>query len=199
MTHASDVSKARRVVDVGEADGERPAVVERRRQLVDGAAGAQLAGDEDADPVAHLLHLVQQVRREQHRDALVRAQPLDQQQQLAHTLGVDVDGRLVQDQDRRLLDQRVGDAEPLAHAARELADLAVGVVEEADVVEHARCGRRSRCGDAVELGGVAQVLARRQVVVEADVIGEVSDPRLDGQRGAGRIDAVDFCCSRRAR
>ncbi len=108
-----------------------PAVGELGGQLVDRARGDEAALDEHADAVADLLDLVQQVRRQQHRDALVGAQPLDEQQQLAHALGVDVHRRLVEDQDRRVLDQRVGEPEPLAHAPREAADLAVAVVGRA--------------------------------------------------------------------
>ena len=128
----------------GHADGEHPAVVEVGGQLVDRARRDEAAPDEDADAVADLLDLVQQVRRQQDRHALVGAQPLDEQQQLAHALGVDVHRRLVEDEDRRVLDQRVGEAEPLAHAPRVAADLAVGVGGEPDVVEQGVDPRRGR-------------------------------------------------------
>ena len=74
------------------------------------------------------------------------AQPLDQGEQLADTLGVDVHRRLVEDEDRRVLHERVGEPEPLAHAAREVADLAVGGVDQPDVVEQRRRCARLRLG-----------------------------------------------------
>ena len=71
----------------------------------------------------------------------------DEGQDLAHALGVDVHRRLVEDEDRRVLHQRVGQAEALAHAARVAPDLAVGHVGQPDLVEVA--------GDALlgQLGG----------------------------------------------
>ena len=91
--------------------------------------------EEDADPVAHLLDLVQQVRRQQDGDRALVAEPPDQGQDLPHALRVDVHGRLVEDEDRRVLHERVGQAQALAHAARVALDLAVGHVGQADLVE----------------------------------------------------------------
>ena len=62
------------------------AVVEVGGQLVDRADATRRPLHEDPDAVAHLLDLVQQVRRQQHGHALVGAQPLDEQQQLADAL-----------------------------------------------------------------------------------------------------------------
>ena len=91
-----------------------------------------------------------------------------------------------------LLDQGVGDAEALAHAARVRLGLAVGGVLEADLVEQlVDAGLRDGPRDAVELGGVAQVLAAGQAAVEADVVGQVADLALDRERLAGRVEADD--------
>ena len=43
--------------------------------------------------------------------------------------------------------------------------------------------------DGEQARGVEQVLARRQVVVEADGVGQVADPALDLERLAHRIEA----------
>ena len=47
---------------------------------------------------------------------LSRARPLDDRQDVGHAGRVDRRGRLVEDHDRGILDQRVGQAEALAHA-----------------------------------------------------------------------------------
>ena len=124
----------------------------RAAQLVDRPDATRRPRDEDADAVADLLDLVQQVRRQQHRHALVGAQPLDEQQQLAHAFGVDVHGRLVEDQDRRLLTS--ASATPSRwRMPRERPDLAVGVVGQADVGEQAV---DPLLGDPVAGGGSAR-------------------------------------------
>ena len=87
----------------------------------------QLVGDR--------LDLAQQVRGEQHGAAAVG----EVAQQPAHpgdALRVEAVGRLVEDQHARVAEQRVRDAEPLAHAERVGADaLARRRAREADAVE----------------------------------------------------------------
>ena len=138
------------------------------------------------------LDLAQDVRREQDREVALLHEPAEHREQLLHARRVDGDRRLVEDQDGGLLDQRVGDAEALAHAAGVRLGLAVGGVLEADLVEQlVDPGLRDGPGDAVELGGVAQVLAAREAAVEPDVVGQVADLALDRERLAGRIQADD--------
>ena len=80
-------------------------------------------------------HLAHQVRGEEHGAALCGellqqvADPLD-------PLGVEAVGRLVEDQDLWVGEQRRGDAEPLAHAERELPDTFPGDLLETDAVDH---------------------------------------------------------------
>ena len=58
-------------------------------------------------------------------------------------LDVEADGRLVQQQQPRPMQQRAGDLDPPHLAAREIAHLVAGAVGHADAVEHlARCARR---------------------------------------------------------
>ena len=81
------------------------------------------------------LDLAQQVRGQQHGAAAVG----EVAQQVAHpadALGVEAVGRLVEDQDLGVAEQRVRDPEPLAHAQRVLAHaLARRRAVEADVAE----------------------------------------------------------------
>jgi hypothetical protein len=63
---------------------------------------------------------VQQVRREQHGAAAV-GEVAQQPAHPAHSLGVEAVGRLVEDQDLGVAEERVRQAEALAHAQRVLA------------------------------------------------------------------------------
>ena len=104
--------------------------------------GDRLPVRHDRDGVAEALGLLDVVRRHQDRDALA-AQPVDQRPQLLAHLRVQPDGRLVEQHEPRLVDQRAGDQQPPAHAARELVDLRVAAVGEVRDVERALDRRRA--------------------------------------------------------
>ena len=89
---------------------------------------------EQRDPVAHALHAVEQMRRQQHRDVAM-LEIADDLQQLQRRLRIEAGGRLVQDRDLGVLHQDFGEPEPLAHAAREGVDRLVGNLLQADMVE----------------------------------------------------------------
>ncbi len=134
------------------------------------------------------------MRREQHGHALDVAEVADESQQLANTLRIDVDGRFVEDQDRRPFDQRIGQPQSLSHAAGERAHTSIDHVSEPDLIEQVldpfRCVRFAK---AVEARRVPQVLASRRVVVEPDVVGQVADPTFHRQRVAPRVETIDTC------
>ena len=168
-------------------DLELDPLVRAAGELLERPGGDEAARGEEADPVAQRLDLAQDVRREQDRQVALGDEAPEQREQLLDARRVDRDRRLVEDEDRRLLDQGVGDAEALAHAARVRLGLLVGGVVEPDLVEQLvdpRLGDGPR--QAVELGRVAQVLAAGQAAVEAHVVGQVADLALDRERLAGR-------------
>ena len=105
-------------------------------QLVLGALGDDLAVADDDDLVGDALDLVEQVRAEQHGAALVGVAA----QQVAHPADagrVETVGRLVEDEHLGVAEQRVGDAEPLAHAEGVVAHPAVRLLlGEADELDH---------------------------------------------------------------
>ena len=76
-----------------------------------------LAVVDDRDPVARLLDLVEEVRREDHRASLVdeRAEQVAELEDAGRVEAVD---RLVEDQQLGVGEQAAGDAEALAHAQR---------------------------------------------------------------------------------
>ena len=109
------------------------------REFRDRAHQHDAAALEQRDAVADALHLIEQMRRQQHRDALV-LEALDHLQELEGRLRIETGGRLVENGDLGLLHQDFGKPEPLAHAARKRRDPLVGDVGE----PHAR----ERRGDA---------------------------------------------------
>ena len=171
---------------------DRLVLHEPRRQLLDGPLPDEPAGGEDADPVAHRLDLREQVARQEDRQAVVAAERLEQLEDLLDADRVDRGRRFVEDQDVGVLDECVGDPEPLAHAARVRPDLVAAAIREADLAEDLVDRLlRGLAVQPVEARGVAQVRAAGHVVVEADGIGQVADPAFDLARIARRVEPDD--------
>ena len=85
--------------------------------------------------VAGLGHLVELVAR--HEDgAALGGELAEQEPDLTDAGGVEAVGRLVEDEQGGVLEQRGGDAEALAHAEAVAADEVVGPVGETDPLEH---------------------------------------------------------------
>ena len=92
--------------------------------------------------------------------------------------GVDADGRLVEQQQLRLVHQRGGEVEPPLHAARIGADAIVFTIGEADKVEaprHAPGQRRS--AEAINLAEEAEVFFRGELLVERERLGRDANAR----------------------
>ena len=115
------------------------------------------------------------------RDAELGADPADQLQHRGPARRVQADGRLVEQQQPRVADQRLGQLDPLLHAGRVGADLAVALLVQADVAQRLggallgrgrrEAGHPAQVGD--ELGGGD---VRRQAVVLGHVAGQRPDP-----------------------
>jgi hypothetical protein len=89
---------------------------------------------QDHDAVADQLDLAQQVRVQQHRGSAV-AQLFEQQAHGAAAGRVERARRLVQQQEGRRADQRLGDSQTLLHALRHRLHTAVARLGEADELE----------------------------------------------------------------
>ena len=89
---------------------------------------------DDDHAVAHDADLVQDVRGKQ--DRALAAQVADQIADVDDLIGIEPDGRLVEDEQRRLRDQRLRQSHPLAETLGELADLALAHLVEADGADH---------------------------------------------------------------
>ena len=127
---------------------------------------------DDHDPVGDGLDLGQQVRGEQHGAAAVGEAP-QQPAHPAHALGIEAVGGLVEDQDLRVAEQRVGEAEALAHAERVLADAPAGRrLVEADELEQLVDALHRHAhgpgGDGERLAAAAAGVLRRRVEQDPD-------------------------------
>ena len=99
-------------------------------QIGDGIDGDDFAVIDDDDFAARLFDFGQDVRAE--NDGVIAGEAGDQLAGFALLLGIEAGGGLVEDQHRRVVDDRLGDADALAVAFRKLAD---------DGVPDARRGR----------------------------------------------------------
>ena len=102
------------------------------------------------------------MRGDDHGHAVL-AQLAQQRQHLADQLGVERRRHLVEEQQRRPVDQGPGDGHPLLLAAGELVGVHRGLLRQADAGEHlARPGLRLGARHAVHpLGGEGDVVEHR--------------------------------------
>ena len=119
-----------------------------------------------------------------------RLELADQFEEFLRGLRIEPRGRLVENGDLGLLDDDLGQSEPLAHAARKRRDALFGDIGQ----PHPRQRRRDAPlpfvkGKPHQLRGIGQVLDGGEVVVEADRVGQIADPALDLERRARRIVA----------
>ena len=149
------------------------------RQLGHRAGEGDAAPVEQRDPVADALHLVEMMRRQEHRRA-VRLQATNHVEKFLRRMRVECGRRLVEDRNARALHQHLGEAESLAHALRVGADPVAAYRRETDALH---CVGEA-CVDLItrqsgEPAGIGEVVEGRETVIEADLIGHVADPPLD--------------------
>ncbi len=101
-------------------------------ERVRGALGDDLARVDDPDPVGERVRLLEVLGGEEDGHALVARKPRDLVPERRSALDVQPGGRLVEEQQPGLVDQRQREVESAAHAARVAAHLAVGGVGEPD-------------------------------------------------------------------
>src|SRR5215217_9359706 len=201
----------------GHGEGDRALVdgrldVEAGRQLLDGPVvvvgrdldpvladaglegGRGVEGDDaalvdDGDAVA-VLGLVHVVGGDEHGDLLAAVQLLQVVPDGGAGLGVQADGRLVQEQHPRRVQQAPGDLQPPPHAAGEGLDQVAAAFPEVDHGQHllAAVGGGGPV-DAVQLAVEAQVLLGRQVGVEGRLLEDQADVAANLVPLAGDVEA----------
>ena len=146
-------------------------------------AGHDLAAVDDREVVGEHVGLLEVLRRQEDRDAVVARQARHLLPHVGAALRVEPGGRLVEEEDARVMHERERQVEPALHAARVAADLAVRRVGEADALEQ-RVAARAPLGlrHALERGLEAHVLAAGEQRVERRLLERRAD--LAPHRGA---------------
>ena len=161
----------------GPAARPAPAAMPRAAQLGHGALDQQPAAGDDADPVADLLHLAEQVAGQQH--GLPAGGEVDESRaHVGHAGRVQPVGRLVEDQQVRVAEQRRGHAEALLHAERVRPEPVAAAIGRGRPAPAPRSTAPVR--HAAVAGQHAQVVPPGQVRVEARSLDQRADP---GDRG----------------
>ena len=126
---------------------------------------------DDADGVRHLLHLGEDVARDDHRRTR-RREAADLVAQLLDADGVEAVGGLVEHEQAWPGDQRQREPQALPHAHREAPGALLPGVREVHGGEHLIY---AALGKAQQRGAHAQVLARGEVGVERRLLDEAAD------------------------
>ena len=128
-----------------EADLE-PLAADAVLELVGRALGDHVAVVDDDDLVGEAVGLVEVLRREQHGRARGGAR-LDRLPHRQAAAGVQAGGRLVEEQHGRPVDERGGEVEPPAHAARVGLGRPLGGLDELEALQQlVRAALRLACG-----------------------------------------------------
>ena len=132
--------------------------------------------------------LVEQMRRPQHAYSLFGNELADVVEDIGARLDVEADGRLVEQQQARAVQQRSRNFQPSHLAAGEIAHLAAGAVGKAEARQHlAATFAGIAPGDAVQGGVIQQVLRHREVEIErAGLKHHAEQPQRFARRAARR-------------
>ena len=180
---AADEADARFRV-AGEADFDVAVALDLAVDGFDRAVQQELAALDDADAGAAVGQLGEDVAGDEDRLAH-RAELFEQRFHFEAGAGVEAAGGFVEDQDGRVVDERLGQAEALLHAAGEAVDEVVALVREVEQFEHvADDGFAAAAGDLVGDGEEVQKLPDLHAVVDAEVVGHVADAFADADRVA---------------
>jgi hypothetical protein len=141
-----------------------------------GAAGEQLAIGDVGDVVA-ALGLVHVMGRDEHGEA-ARGERVDLVPEGAARLRIDAGGRLVEEEQLRLVERRDGKREALLPAARKSAGELAPALGESELVERFRDPLAAPV-EAVDARAELEILFDRQVLVEREALRHVSGAALD--------------------
>ena len=158
-------------------------------QAARGHVGRYAAAGEDQRPVGEAEAAVDVVGGHEHGAAAVAKRP-KQFLELLGGLAVETGERLVEQQHRRLVEQRASDSEPLRHAPRVGRDFALHEGRETHLLEQQSC-RRPRVLDAVEPAVVDEILEPGELRVEIGVVRDDPDAAPEGGRVVAQLHAFD--------
>lgn len=159
-------------------------------EVAGGAGAQQLAAVDDDHVVAGPLQLAEEVGGDQDRDAEVGVDAADQAEHLVPADGVEAVGRLVEEDQLRVVDERLGQLDALLHAGGVAADGAVALLVQPDVAQGV--GGPLAGGGRREPGHARHVddeLRGGDVGRQAVVLGHVADAFADGTAVRGDVES----------
>src|SRR5579862_5958054 len=169
------------------------------RQVRDLLLQRDASAIDDDDFVADLRNLRQNVGREHHRP-LVGRHRFDEAADLMNLARIESDRGLVEHQHRRIMNQRLREADPLTIALRELpADAVRHVFEAADLERVVERILDLRALHPAQLGDEAQVRIDAHIRIERRILGQVTDAAARLERIVENIEAVDHHSARSRR
>ncbi len=139
--------------------------------------------------LAHPLDLGEEVARHQDRDPELGADAAHEVEHLVPSHRVEPVGRLVEQHQLRVVDERLRELDALPHAGRVAAHRAIALLEEADVAQRLRgalAGGAAR--QAVHLGHVRDELGRADLERQAVVLRHVADAATDLEPSRGDVE-----------
>ena len=125
-----------RIADV--RDDELPAVDLECQHVGQAPRGDKAAPGQNRHPAAQCLRVAEHVRTEKHRAAAI-AEPQNQRAHVAPAQRIQARHRLVEDDELRIVDKGLRDADALQHALRELPELQPPFGADTDVIEQLAC------------------------------------------------------------
>ena len=166
--------------------GERRGKVEAGQRLADGTAPGDPSALEEDDVVGEARHFVDRVAHVDHRDRQLVAQALEAGHEVDLARGVERRQWLVEEEELRLGEERLGDRDALAFAAGEVAGRPREQRLEPELTHHPRAAHpaRARRTDAA----VVEVLRDREVREERRVLEDVADATaVHREKDAARV------------
>ena len=144
----------------------------------------------DDDVVAGELDVRQQVRRDDHVDALVVGEVADEGEHLVSPLRVHAVGGLVEEQQVGIVHQCLGQLDALLHARGVGLEVAVARLTKAHVVEHlVRALHGIGAGEAGKLAAVRHKLHGRHAGDVRVALGHVAEAGPNFEGGGGDVEA----------
>ena len=172
--------------------------MQTRRQIVWRINGHHAALVDDHDALTGLRDFREDVGAE--NDGVIAGELLDQLPSFDDLLGIEAGGRFVENQDIRVVDERLREPHPLSVALRQLRAQAVGHVRDMGALHDTpdSLGAFGGC-HPLDLGYKGQVFDDRHVRIEGRRFGQVAGPLLGLDRLFEHVETGDNCFSGRGR
>src|SRR5690349_18490624 len=144
------------------------------------------------DDARVLAYLVDEMGRPEHRDAALAAEPADVVDEELAAGDIEAHGRLVEEEQKRLVEEGAGDLDTPLLPTTELPDAVPPPLAERHAVElDGNPALGFNAGQPVQRGVVAQVLFDREIEIERRLLEHDADARERGRGIAVNSGAVD--------